>query len=80
MARKWGLAPMPWQPETPLAKDGGTHFQMQQKARVEIYTKVRGMIEATWPNAAKRPLLALCKEKGEARAACGIAGAHCNCE
>lgn len=80
MSRKWGLAPMKWQAETPLVKDGGTHYQIPEKIRTEIYTKMHAMIEAAWPDPANRPLVALCKEKGVVRTACGLTGAHCNCE
>lgn len=78
-SEKWGLLPMQWTPPDKMEKDEGLHHQLPRATRIEIYKKIKQMVEETW-SPDRRPELALCKEVSGVREAAGIASRHCNCE
>jgi len=72
---KWGLLPMEWQPQdNDLVKDG-THRHMPEQRRIEIYTKMRDIIQREFPTAR----ISLCKETHVVRKAVALCSADCNC-
>lgn len=72
-AEKWGLAPMGWAPEE-LTQDG-THRHLPEERRISIYTTVRDLIRAEFPQAR----VSLCKETHAVRRSADLRNAHCNC-
>src|SRR2546421_6710229 len=72
---RWGLLPMEWQPrDDELVKDG-THRHLPEAHRIEIYTKVRDIIQREFP----RGRVSLCKETHSVRRAVALCNADCNC-
>jgi DNA repair photolyase len=72
---RWGLLPMEWQPDdNELVKDG-THRHLPEARRIEIYTKVRDIIQREFPKAR----VSLCKETHIVRRAVALCNADCNC-
>jgi DNA repair photolyase len=72
---RWGLLPMEWQPrDNELVKDG-THRHLPEVRRIEIYTKVRDIIQHEFP----RARVSLCKETHSVRRAVALCNADCNC-
>jgi len=72
---RWGLLPMEWQPgDDELVKDG-THRHLPEAHRIEIYTKVRDIIQREFP----RARVSLCKETHSVRRAVALCNADCNC-
>jgi DNA repair photolyase len=72
---RWGLLPMEWQPQDDdLIKDG-THRHLQENRRIEIYTKVRDIIQTEFTTAS----VSLCKETHAVRKAVSLCNAECNC-
>jgi len=78
IAKKWGLPPMEWTPPK-LSKDG-MHYHMEGAERIEIYRHLNATIEASWPPLEHTPIVALCKESKQVRAAVDLNHDHCNCE
>lgn len=72
---RWGLLPMEWHPrDDELVKDG-THRHLPEARRIEIYTKVRDIIQREFP----RARVSLCKETHSVRRAVVMCNADCNC-
>src|SRR6266487_2487752 len=72
---RWGLLPMEWQPrDDELVKDG-THRHLPEARRIEIYSKVRDIIQHEFPKAR----ISLCKETHAVRRAVAMCNADCNC-
>ena len=72
---RWGLLPMEWQPqESDLVKDG-THRHLPEAQRIDIYRKVRSIIQREFP----RARVSLCKETHTVRQALALCNADCNC-
>jgi spore photoproduct lyase len=78
IAARWGLPAMEWQP--PEMDKDGMHYHLPANERVNIYRVLSEAIRSAWKPHGWSPMVALCKESGKVRAACGLDHRHCNCE
>ena len=78
IGEKWGLPPMEWTPPK-LSKDG-MHYHIEEAQRIEIYRYLKECVNDAWKDQESAPIVALCKESRQVRAAVGLSHDHCNCE
>ena len=78
-ARSWGLTAMDWQPDSPMVRDEGSHFQLPTRERIALYRNISEYIKEAWPDQARRPVVSLCKEKRTVREESGVISRDCNC-
>ncbi len=72
---RWGLPAMEWQPGDNELTQDGTHRHLPEARRIEIYKKVRDIIQHEFP----RGRVSLCKETHTVRKALALCNAECNC-
>ncbi len=72
---RWGLPAMEWQPGDNELTQDGTHRHLPEARRIEIYKKVRDIIQREFP----RGRVSLCKETHTVRKALALCNADCNC-
>jgi len=72
---RWRLPSMEWQPgDDELVKEG-THRHLPEARRIEIYAKVRDLIQREFP----KGRVSLCKETHSVRRSLRLCNADCNC-
>jgi len=77
MATKWGLPDMEWL--SPKLVKEGMHYHLARDERIDIYKKIAAFIGDAWWGSGYTPIVALCKEPDEVRAAVGLDHDCCNC-